>query len=377
MGNAQLALLVNIDTATVGTSAFGAAPLQRVIAPQVRTVFTKSKELKLPPKRNQENIMKKFLTLIVALMFSQLMLAQTVVWNSNRYDPSIGSRFRVVFSNGLVIERSKDGRQLYTTDFDGNNKEKLLENNATYIETASPNVRNADFALISDNCGAPACYSGGLYLVIPEGKTLSYFQVGDPQKLTITFDQKTKNLKAQAEKIYAGEDKYGSAIYDSYEYLEHKGFVKKGLKSAYLKIIGKRPDDFFSDEVMRKPLLSKMDAEDFKDLRRSMEVGNESRILNGRFLLLVGCLRYSCFGNYGAVLIDLEANEFYWANFSLGKKISGTTVKSAPKENVVSKIKSAIYEQSPYEDMSIGMTGEGSLVFEKKKFSSDRFLKSR
>lgn len=320
--------------------------------------------------------MNKFLLLIISLLFSHSLLAQTVVWSPSHRDPSIESRYRVVLSNGLVVERSRDGRQIYTTDFDGNNKEMLLENNKTFIEAVSPDVRSADFVLISDNCGAPACYSGGLYLVIPEGKSLNYFQIGDPQKLTVTYDQKTKSIKALAEKIYAGADKYGSATYNTYEYLDQKGFVKKGLKSAYLKIIGKRSEDLFSDEVLRKPILTKMSADEFKDLRRSMDVGNESKILNGRFLLLNGCLRYSCFGNYAAILIDLESNDFYWANFSLGNKGSGSTAKSTPKEDLVSKIKSALYEQSPYEDMSIGMTEAGDLIFEKRSYR-DRYLRAR
>ena len=56
MGNAQLALLVNIDTATVGTSAFGAAPLQRVIAPQVRAVFTRNNSLNFIGLKDEKTI---------------------------------------------------------------------------------------------------------------------------------------------------------------------------------------------------------------------------------------------------------------------------------------------------------------------------------
>lgn len=238
-----------------------------------------------------------------------------------------------------------------------------------------PNSRNADFALLSDNCGAPACYSGGIYLITPEGDGFNYFQIGDPQKLIVSYDPESKTIKAQADGMYAGEDKYGSEVYESYEYIPSKGFVKQGVKSPYLKIVGKRPEDLFVDEVLRKPLLSHMNSEEFKSLRRSMEMGSVSRVLSGRFVLVTGCTCYICHGNYGAILIDLESNEIWWANYSLGKALAGKTSKFEPDPAKVARIKSALFEQSPYNDMGIGMGEEGNLNFYKYKFSPNRYLR--
>ncbi|MFA9216483.1 MAG: hypothetical protein ACEQSK_05180 [Sphingomonadaceae bacterium] len=272
----------------------------------------------------------RLLSCAVLLTIATQAPAATYVWEAQK-SGSGKALPKVTLLNQAVLEEAR-GASLFEQSVtlqtpSSKQKTPLVKNDLAQIEAAYPNAQNAAAVLLSDNCSGTICDWKSLTLVLPAGAAVKSYPVDSPARITLTIsgDQVTAG---RADGIPAGEDKYGSRLTTSRQFLPGAGFVAAGFRPEYAALVGEHPERFFDNPTLREPLAKAAGLDNFRDLRRATAVASPSYLVQGRYLVLQGCVAHDCGGNYGFVMIDGVTADVFWARYSEGSnRYAGATRK--------------------------------------------------
>lgn len=271
------------------------------------------------------------LSFALMLAFAGAAHASTYVWDFQKSD-SEKRLPKVALTNKTTVEEVR-GTELFEQSVVTrvpNSKEAsvLVKNDFAQIAAAWPTPRSAAAVLVSDSCSGSICHWQNMTMVVPQGTGIKTYRLGSPTKVTLTLAG-NEVVGGQADGIPAGEDKYGSPITTSRRFMPGAGFVAAGFKTQYVKLIGKHPEHFFNDPALREPLAKAAGLEVFRDLRNATSVASPVYLVDGRYIVVQGCVPHDCGGNYGFVMIDAVSADLYWARFGEGKnRYAGATRKA-------------------------------------------------
>ncbi|MDB5748692.1 MAG: hypothetical protein JWP72_3540 [Massilia sp.] len=315
-----------------------------------------------------KTIMPEYRSISIALMmaFASQANAATYVWDAQKSD--IEKRIpRVTLSNKAMIEELR-GEALFeqsiTAKTSGSKQKSVLaKNDFAQIEAAYPGPQQASAVLVSDSCSGSICDWKNLTMVIPQNGAIKTYRIGSPTKITLTLagDQV---VGGQADGIPAGEDKYGSRITTTRRFIPGAGFVAAGFKNQYARLVGEHPERFFDDPALREPFAKATGMENFRDLRQAISVASPVNLVQGRYIVMQGCMPHDCGGNYSFVMIDAVTSDFYWARFREGaNRYSGATRK-LDREAIQFVL--ADEEFSQHEDAPLVISPAGKIVYKRK-----------
>jgi hypothetical protein len=238
----------------------------------------------------------------------------------------------VALSNNLRLEKSKgaDSFDQAVTVSAAKSKQKsdVVRNDFAAIEAAYPSPKKAVAVLVSDSCAGSACGdSTTITLVLPSAGGVKKYPIDNPSKITLTFEG-DRVIGGLAEGVSAGVDKYGSEVMTASPFIPGAGFVAMGFRREYAKLIGEHPIALFDDKVLREPFAKATGLETFRDLRTAISVASETYLVQGRYIVLQGCMPHDCGGNYSFVMIDAVTSGYFWARFNEGRtRYSGSSQK--------------------------------------------------
>jgi hypothetical protein len=272
----------------------------------------------------------RFISMALMMAFAVKANAATYIWDAQKS----GSEKRtpkVTLTNKATVEEARSetmfDQSITTTAPNSKQKSVLAKNDFAQIEAAYPSRQNASAVLVSDSCSGTICDWKNLTMVIPQGATIKAYRVGSPAKITLTMTG-DQVVGGQADGIPAGEDKYGSRITTTRHFIPGAGFVAAGFKTQYAKLVGEHPERFFDDPALREPLAKATGMETFRDLRQAISVASPVYLVQGRYIVMQGCMPHDCGGNYSFLMIDAVSSDFYWARFNQGaNRYSGATRK--------------------------------------------------
>jgi hypothetical protein len=305
------------------------------------------------------------ISISLLMAFATQANAATYVWDAQKSD----SEKRIPkanLANKTVVEELR-GETLFdqsiTTRAPGSKqKTVLVKNDFAQIEAAYPSAQNAAAVLVSDSCSGSICDWKNLTMVIPQDGAIKTYRIGSPAKITLTLAG-GQVVGGQADGIPAGEDKYGSRVTTTRLFIPGAGFVAAGFKTQYAKLIGQHPERFFDDAALREPLAKAAGMETFRDLRQATSVASPVYLVQGRYIVIQGCVPHDCGGNYGFLMIDAVNADYYWARFNEGaNRYAGATRKI---DRMAMQLVLADEEFVHNEDARLVVSPAGKIVYQR------------
>lgn len=294
--------------------------------------------------------------------------AETYVWDKKKLWADIP---RAILKNNTLIEEIKPtvgtfGQSVNATSLDNREKKTLVKNDIAHIAAAFPNNSQSSAVILIDDCSGTICDTPTLTVVTPAGKFIRADSVYSPSKITLTINN-GEVTGGRAEGIPIDVDGYGSTKYASHTYLPSVGFIFDGFKREYSKLIGQHPDSLFSDEFLRKKFVKEIGLETFRELRHAISVASPAELVNGRYIVMQGCVPHMCGGNYAFVMIDAITSDFYWARYDDPKNLysGGSRPITKNKSSIDSAL--TIANSKNYGDVKLIVTSDGYISYIKKR----------
>jgi DnaJ domain len=164
--------------------------------------------------------------------------------------------------------------------------------------------------ILQTDCGGNSC--GSAYTMIDiENKSISEVPVFNG-----VFFTKGSIIGVDGSQ---GVDKLGDPIRVSLSYYSFEDFngnrtgfwIDQSTPVAYRNLIGKHPDDFFSDNNLRLPMLGLYGEDRFKIVRDRTQVAGPIEIVNGDLLVLKGCKPHSCGSDSAITVINVKTSSIH------------------------------------------------------------------
>jgi hypothetical protein len=317
------------------------------------------------PSRSKKAIMLsfRFVSAAAVIAIAAQASAATFVWDAKKadYDKRIP---KVTLSNDALIEEVK-GQTLFDQSVTAKTvgskqKRELVKNDLVKIEAAFPAVRKAAAVLISDDCSGSACGSQNLTVVVPHAGDIKSYRLYNPSKLTLVIEG-DRIVGGSAEGIPVGTDKYGSQIMATRNFEPGLGFVAAGFRKEFAKLVGEHPDQFFEDKVLREPFAKAVGLERFRDLRVAIGVASPAYLVQGRYLVLQGCMPHNCGGNYSFVMIDAVTSKYFWARYNDGATLYAGASDKIDKATLDSVFSDVEFVQQ--DDARLVVTPAGKIAY--------------
>jgi hypothetical protein len=315
--------------------------------------------------RSKKTIMlnSRFAFAVVVTAIAAQANAATFVWDAKKvdYDKRIP---KVTLSNDVLIEEVK-GQTLFEQSVtakpvESKQKLELVKNDLVRIEAAFPTARKAAVVLISDDCSGSACGSPTLTVMVPRAGSVKHYRVDNPSKVTLVVEG-DRVIGGAAEGIPVGFDKYGSQVTTTRNFEPGLGFVATGFKKEFAKLVGEHPDQFFEDKALREPFAKVVGFERFRDLRAAIGVASATYLVQGRYIVLQGCMPHNCGGNYSFVMIDAVTSKYFWARFKDGATSYAGASDKVDKAALESVFTDAEFVQQ--DDARLTVTPAGKIVY--------------
>jgi hypothetical protein len=293
--------------------------------------------------------------------------AATYVWDAQKTDSD--KRIpKVTLSNKTVVEEAKGetmfDQSITTRTSNSKQKSPLVKNDFAQIEAAYPNPQAASVVLVSDSCSGSICSWKNLTMVLPVGAGIKSYRIDSPTKITLTMTD-DQVVGGFAEGIPAGSDKYGSRMTTTRRFIPGAGFVAAGFKNEYAKLVGEHPERFFDDKALREPFAKATGLENFRDLRGAIGVASPANLIQGRYIVMQGCMPHDCAGNYSFVMIDAVTSDFFWARFNEGTNRYSGAPRKIDRATIQSVLSDEEFVQN--ESAPIIISPAGKLVFKQTK----------
>ena len=88
-------------------------------------------------------------------------------------------------------------------------------------------------------------------------------------------------------------------------------WIDPSMSEKYRNVIGEHPDDFFSNQTLREPMVTLFGEEKFRKIRDRTQVAGGVRVVNGDLLVLEGCMPHSCDTDSAVTVVDTKSGQFY------------------------------------------------------------------
>ncbi len=174
------------------------------------------------------------------------------------------------------------------------------------------------FYILQTKCSGSACSGSAYYMMDLENNAYS----------TIPLDGNDINISIHDKSIFVsgtlGVDNLGDPIQKTYFYypFNWSGFISDGtwldnsVPKKYLPIVGKHPEEFFSNKILREPMVSLLGESDYKSIRQDSLVAGPITVENGHILVIEGCKPHSCNTNSTITIIDMFTDKVHvvWQN---------------------------------------------------------------
>lgn len=164
-----------------------------------------------------------------------------------------------------------------------------------------------------------------------------------------------------AEGVPLGFDKYGSQVTATRNFETGLGFVAIGFRKEFGKLVGEHPDQFFEDKALREPFAKVVGFERFRDLRAAIGVASATYLVQGRYIVLQGCMPHDCGGNYSFVMIDAVTSKYFWARFK-----DGATRYAGASDKVDRAALESVFTDAEFvqqDDARLTVTPAGKIVY--------------
>ena len=280
-------------------------------------------------------------------------------------DRSFDSLQTIKFSNGAqLIYRDPAGgfgtRQILIRENNGLEK-TYLQDDHVYLNAAFPSPENAQVAIVSNTCGGSACGFITTYMILPDKNGLKKYRISWQDTYQFIAELNKEGLvSAKASNVLLAVDDFGSNVMGPIEYLNEKGFILPSMKSQYKPLISEHPDKFFDDKAAREQLAKLLGLDRFRALRDNMQVASQSKLLDYRYLVLIGCMPHNCGDSYGAVVVDTTNDNLWWVSVVDGKQASGSNIELTKAQIPLYR---ALFEQIDLrEGLQLTFTDNGRFV---------------
>jgi len=185
------------------------------------------------------------------------------------------------------------------------------------IRRAYPNATEARAVFLTTACGGNSCEKQDIWVAYLVGAGVHVHRLGSTytRATKISLDLSTPEhpqiFASDVNLVDGDKDRVGDYIAVERKLLPGKGFVDPAVTAEYLSLIGEHPENFFSDQRLRKAVLSKIGPDGFRALRGHFQVASAFSIYEGRYLNTAGFGKSPPTGR-GALILDAISGS-YWA----------------------------------------------------------------
>ncbi len=185
---------------------------------------------------------------------------------------------------------------------------------SVYLVAAYPSTDRARVAIVASNCGGTGCqgYSDYTVLYLAKG-SIRMVRVGpgfDGPKgkaMVFTFGFQGDDLvRSTLSPFYGGErNPLDDLLPATRQWDAASGeYVDTRFRAVWRPFIGEHPEAVLADAQARAPIVKKIKPEQFRQFRAAMSGPGESRLVNGRYLVMNACMKSNCPYQFGAVVVD-------------------------------------------------------------------------
>lgn len=183
-----------------------------------------------------------------------------------------------------------------------------------HMVAAHPSTTQARVAIVATNCGGTACQGYNDYFVLYLAKgSVRVARVGtgfDGPKgkpMVASFGFQGDDLaRSTLSPFYGGErNPLDDLLPSTRQWDAASGeYVDTRFRAVWRPFLGEHPEAVLADPQARAPIVKRMKPEQFRQLRVAMSGPGESRLVNGRYLVMNACMKSNCPYQFGAVVVD-------------------------------------------------------------------------
>lgn len=200
-----------------------------------------------------------------------------------------------------------------------------------HMVAAHPSATQARVAIVATNCGGTACHGYNDYFVLYLAKgSIRVARVGTgfagPKGKPLTFSfafQGDDLVRSTLSPFYGGERNPLDDLLPSTRRWDAASgeYVDTRFRAAWRPFLGEHPEAVLADPQARTPLVKRMKPEQFRQFRAAMSGPGESRLVNGRYLVMNACMKSNCPYQFGAVVVDGFTGDLHVMRFNPEDKL--------------------------------------------------------
>ncbi len=183
-----------------------------------------------------------------------------------------------------------------------------------HMVAAHPSATQARVAIVATNCGGTACHGYNDYFVLYLAKgAIRVARVGTgfdgPKGKPLAFSfgfQGDDLVRSTLSPFYGGErNPLDDLLPSTRQWDAVSGeFVDTRFRAGWRPFLGEHPEAVLADTQARAPIVKRIKPEQFRQFRAAMSGPGESRLVNGRYLVMNACMKSNCPYQFGAVVVD-------------------------------------------------------------------------
>jgi hypothetical protein len=183
-----------------------------------------------------------------------------------------------------------------------------------HMVAAHPSTTQARVASVATNCGGTACHGYNDYFVLYLAKgSIRVARVGtgfDGPKgkpMVASFGFQGDDLaRSTLSPFYGGErNPLDDLLPATRQWDAASGeYVDTRFRAVWRPFLGEHPEAVLADAQARAPIVKKIKPEQFRQFRAAMSGPGESRLVNGRYLVMNACMKSNCPYQFGSVVVD-------------------------------------------------------------------------
>ena len=183
-----------------------------------------------------------------------------------------------------------------------------------HMVAAHPSTTQARVAIVATNCGGTACHGYNDYFVLYLAKgSIRVARVGagfDGPKgkpMVASFGFQGDDLaRSTLSPFYGGErNPLDDLLPATRQWDAASGeYVDTRFRAVWRPFLGEHPEAVLADAQARAPIVKRIKPEQFRQFRAAMSGPGESRLVNGRYLVMNACMKSNCPYQFGAVVVD-------------------------------------------------------------------------
>ena len=200
-----------------------------------------------------------------------------------------------------------------------------------HMVAAYPSTTQAQVAIVATNCGGTACQGYNDYFVLYLAKgSIRVARVGagfdGPKGKPMVFAfgfQGDDLVRSTLSPFYGGErNPLDDLLPATRQWDAASGeYVDTRFRAVWRPFLGEHPEAVLADAQARAPIVKKIKPEQFRQFRAAMSGPGESRLVNGRYLVMNACMKSNCPYQFGAVVVDGFTGDLHVMRFNPQDKL--------------------------------------------------------